>query len=171
MSVCSSTALRPGQAQCGVSSQLTSVLSDIAVQSAENNIDLVLELLGCAALDNQVAQLLAHGQALLPLDGIAVLLSGAPGAGSHGGECEVRVEGEKEDEALAYATRGSEYTCERVLSAGCRPNGATTDRLTAHSPKACAATIGGDSLTAPPLGEVWDRGSEVFGVHDDCISL
>ena len=74
-----------------------------------------------------------HGQALLPLDGIAVLLAGAPGAGSHGGECEVGVEGEKEDESLANATSGSEYTFERVLSAGCRLNGATTDRLNGAS--------------------------------------
>ena len=129
MSVCSSSASRPGQAQCGVPSQLTSVLSDIAVQSAEDNVDLVLELLGCAALDNQVAQLLAHGQALLPLDGIAVLLAGAPGTGSHGSECEMGVEGEKKNEALAYATSGSEDTFRRLLSAGCRFNGATTDRL------------------------------------------
>jgi hypothetical protein len=98
-------------------------LSNIAVQTAEDNVDLVLELFGCAALDNQIAQLFAHGQTLLPLDRIAVLLARAPGAGSDGGECEVRVKGEKEDKALAYATSGSEDTLKRVLSAGCLLNG------------------------------------------------
>jgi hypothetical protein len=97
-------------------------LSNIAVQTAEDNIDLILELFGCAALHNQVTQLFAHWQALLPLDGIAVLLARTPGAGSDGGECEV-VEGEKEDKALAYATSGSEDTLKRVLSAGCLLNG------------------------------------------------
>lgn len=105
--------------------QLTSILSNIAVKSAEDNIDLVLELLGCAALDNQIAQLFAHGQALLPLDGIAVLLASAPRASSNGGESKVRVKGEEEDEALAYATSGSEDTFEEFLSANCHPNGAS----------------------------------------------
>ena len=92
--------------------KLTSVLGDITVQTAEHDIDLILELLGAAVLENEIAQLLAHGQALLPLDCIAVLLPGVPGAGSHGGEGEVRVEGEEEDEALAYATSSTENTCE-----------------------------------------------------------
>jgi len=98
-------------------SQLTSILSNIAVQSAEDNVDLILEILGRAALDYQVTQLFAHGQALLPLDRIAVFLSGAPGAGPNSGECEVGVEGEEEDEALAYATSGSEDT----LKDTCQP--------------------------------------------------
>lgn len=95
-------------AACSAKIWLTSVLSNVAVQTAEHNIDLILELLSSAALDNQVAELLAHGQALLPLDGIAVLLASAPGAGSNGCEGEMGVEGEKEDEALAYATGGTE---------------------------------------------------------------
>lgn len=92
--------------------KLTSILGDIAVQTAEDDVDLILELLRAAVLEHEIAQLLAHGQALLPLDGIAVLLAGVPGAGSHGGEGEVRVEGEEEDEALAYATSSTENTCE-----------------------------------------------------------
>lgn len=96
---------------------LTSVLSNVAVQTAEDNVDLILELLSSAALDNQVAELLAHGQALLPLDGIAVLLAGAPGAGSNGCEGEMGVEGEEEDEALAYATGGAENAYRRELLA------------------------------------------------------
>jgi hypothetical protein len=154
-----------------VPSQLTSILSNIAVQTAEDNVDLVLELFGCAALDNQVAQLFAHGQALLPLDGIAVLLAGASGAGSHGGECEVRVEGEKKDEALAYATGGSENTFRRVLSAGRRPNGGTMVRLNGAFAKRTLATIRGDSLTTPLLGKVRNRGSEVLSVHGEYYSL
>ena len=97
--------------------KLTSVLSDIAVQTAEDNVDLVLELLRATVLEYKIAQLLAHGQALLPLDGILVLLAGIPGAGSHGGESEVRVEGEEEDEALAYTTSSTENACEIRWSA------------------------------------------------------
>lgn len=92
--------------------KLTSVLGDIAVQTAEDDVNLVLELLRTTVLKHKIAQLLAHGQALLPLDGILVLLAGVPGAGSHGGESEVRVKGEEEDEALAYATSSTENTCE-----------------------------------------------------------
>jgi hypothetical protein len=110
-------------------------LSNVAVQTAEDNVDLVLELFGCAALDNQIAQLFAHGQTLLPLDRIAVLLARAPGAGSDGGECEVRVKGEKEDKALAYATSGSKDTFGRILSAGYRLNGTTMDRSNGASTK------------------------------------
>ena len=98
--------------------KLTSVLGDIAVQTAEDNVDLIFELFGGAALDNQVTQLFAHGQALLPLDGIAVLLAGAPGAGSNGCEGEMGVEGEEQDEALAYAAGGAENACRREMLAG-----------------------------------------------------
>ena len=97
--------------------KLTSVLGDIAVQTAEDNVDLVLELFRAAVLENKIAQLLAHGQALLPLDGIAVLLAGVPGAGSHGGEGKVRVKGEEEDKALAYTASSTENTCEMGRSA------------------------------------------------------
>ena len=83
--------------------QHTSILSHIAVQAAEDDVYLILELFRAAVLKHKVAELLAHGQALLPLDGIAVFLAGVPGAGSHGGKSEVRVKGEEEDEALAYA--------------------------------------------------------------------
>jgi hypothetical protein len=97
--------------------KLTSILVDIAVQTAEDDVDLILELLCAAVLEHKIAQLLAHGQALLPLDGIAVLLAGVPGTGSHGGEGEVRVEGEEEDEALAYTASSTEDACETVWSA------------------------------------------------------
>lgn len=97
--------------------RLTSVLGNIAVQAAEDNVDLILELLGSTVLEHKVAQLLAHGQALLPLDGIAVLLAGVPGAGADGGESEVRVEGEQKDEALAYTASSAEYTWGVVWSA------------------------------------------------------
>jgi hypothetical protein len=53
------------------------------------------------------------------------------------------MEGEKEDEALAYATSGSEDTFRGLLSAGCRLNGATTDRLDGVTSKACAARLEG----------------------------
>jgi hypothetical protein len=55
----------------------------------------------------------------------------------------MRVESEKEDEALAYATSGSEDTFRILLSAGCRLNGATTDRLDGATAKACAARLEG----------------------------
>ena len=97
--------------------KLTSILGDIAVQTTEDNIDLILELLCAAVLEHKIAQLFAHGQALLPLDGILVLLAGVPRAGSHSGEGEVRVEGEEEDEALAYAAGCTKYTCEMGWSA------------------------------------------------------
>lgn len=98
-------------------SKLTSVLCDIAVQTAEDNVDLVFELFRTAVLEHKIAQLLAHGQALLPLDSILVLLAGVPRAGSHSGEGEVRVEGEEEDEALAYTASGTKNTCEAEQSA------------------------------------------------------
>ena len=97
--------------------QPTSVLCDIAVQTAEDDINLVFELFGGAVLQNQVAQLLAHGQALLPLDGIAVLLASAPGTSAHGGKGEVRVEGEQENETLSNAARGTKNTCSRATLA------------------------------------------------------
>jgi hypothetical protein len=53
------------------------------------------------------------------------------------------MEGEKEDEALAYATSGSEDTFRGLSSAGCRLNGATTDRLDGVTSKACAARLEG----------------------------
>jgi len=97
--------------------KLTSILGDIAVQTAEDDVDLVLELLRAAVLEHKIAQLLAHGQALLPLDGIAVLLASVPWAGSNGGEGEVRVEGEEEDKALAYTASGAKNACEMGWSA------------------------------------------------------
>jgi hypothetical protein len=45
------------------------------------------------------------------------------------------------------------------------------DRLNRAFAKAMLATIGGDSLTAPLLGKVRDRGSEVFSVHGEYYSL
>lgn len=96
---------------------LTSVLCDIAVQTAEDDVDLVFELLGGAVLQNQVTQLLAHGQALLPLDGIAVLLAGAPRAGANGGKGEVRMEGEQKNETLSNTARGTKNTCSRAMLA------------------------------------------------------
>lgn len=97
--------------------KLTSVLGDIAVQTAEDNVDLVLELFRTAILEHKITQLLAHGQALLPLNGIAVLLAGVPGAGSYGSEGKVRVKGEEQNEALAYTASSTENTCEMGRSA------------------------------------------------------
>lgn len=148
--------------------RLTSVLSNIAVQTAEDDVDLILELLGGAVLEHEVAQLLAHGQALLPLDGIAVLLAGIPGAGSHGGEGEMRVEGEQEDEALAYAASCAEHACEIVRSAvGRFCWSVVREHRVVCNAVPCPA-LGVDSLTAPLLGKVRGRGGEVFGFHRGC---
>jgi hypothetical protein len=100
-----------------VAARPTSILSNIAIQATENDVDLVLELFCTAVLEHEITQLLAHGQALLPLDGVAVLLASVPGAGSDSCKSEVRVEGEEEDEALAYATSGTKNACVIVLSA------------------------------------------------------
>jgi hypothetical protein len=97
--------------------RLTSILSHIAVQSAEDDVYLILELFRAAVLEHKVAELLAHGHALLPLDGIAVFLASVPGAGSNGGKSEVRVKGEEQDEALAYTASGAENTYETILLA------------------------------------------------------
>jgi len=97
--------------------ELTSVLGNIAVQTAEDDVDLVLELFRAAVLEHKIAQLLAHGHALLPLHGIAVLLAGIPGAGSNCGKSEVRVQSEKEDEALAYTASSAEHAYKIMWSA------------------------------------------------------
>jgi hypothetical protein len=97
--------------------RLTSLLSHIAVQAAEDDVYLILELFRAAVLEHKVTQLLAHGQALLPLDSIAVFLAGVPGAGSDGGKSEVRVKGKEEDEALAYTTSCAKDTYEMLLLA------------------------------------------------------
>jgi hypothetical protein len=97
--------------------RLTSILSHIAVQAAEDDVYLILEFFRAAVLEHKVAELLAHGHALLPLDGIAVFLAGVPRAGSDGGKSEVRVKSEEEDEALAYTASGAEDTYETILLA------------------------------------------------------
>nr|POE73245.1 hypothetical protein CFP56_73759 [Quercus suber] len=91
---------------------LTGVLGHIAVQPTEHDITVVLELFGRTTLHHQLAQLGAHGQSLLPFHGIAVFLAGALGACADGGESEMRMEGQEEDEALADATGGAQYAWE-----------------------------------------------------------
>ena len=97
--------------------ELTSVLGNIAVQTAEDDVDLILELFRTAVFEHKVAQFLAHGHALLPLDSIAVLLASISGTGSHSRESKVWMEGEKEDEALAYTAGSAKYTCKSLWSA------------------------------------------------------
>jgi hypothetical protein len=89
---------------------LTCITSHITVQTAEHDIDLVFELVGCAILDYQISELFAHGQALLPFDGIAVLFARRSRAGSHGGELKVRVKGEEENESLTNTTGRTQDT-------------------------------------------------------------
>ena len=88
----------------GHGSRSTGISSNIAVQSTEDNITLLFEFFSLTLLYHQLAHLFRHGQALLPSYCIFVLLPSAARRGAHGGEGEVRVQGEEEDEALAYAT-------------------------------------------------------------------
>jgi hypothetical protein len=89
---------------------LTCITGDIAVQTAEDDIDLILELLGSAVFDNQISQLFAHRKTLLPFDGIAVFLARRSRAGSDCCELEAWVQGEKKDESLADTTSRTQDT-------------------------------------------------------------
>ena len=105
----------------------TCLFRNIAIQPTKHNIHLILEVFSSTVLHHQLAQLFAHGQALLPLHGIAVLLAGRPRTGAHSREREVWVQCEKEDEALADTTCRTEDACcdlleTRVISwFGCVP--------------------------------------------------
>lgn len=89
---------------------LTCLLCNIAVQSTEDDINLILELFRLAILHHKISQLFAHGHTLLPLDSIFVLLARRPGAGSNSRKLETRVQSKQEDESLANAASGSQNT-------------------------------------------------------------
>jgi len=82
----------------------TRLASDVAIQSTKHYIALPYEVLRCASCYDELAQLLAHGQTLLPSHSILVLLARATRRGANGGKTEMGMECEEEDEALAYAT-------------------------------------------------------------------
>ena len=93
----------------------TSISRNIAVQSAEHHVALVFKLLSRTFLYDQLAHCFRHGQALLPAYRILVFLARTAWRGTNGGEDEVRVKGEEEDEALAYATCCAEDACKYQL--------------------------------------------------------
>jgi hypothetical protein len=88
---------------------LTGLAGDVTVQSGEDKVT-VLELLGRALAQNEVAQLLRHGRGLLPADGILVLLSKRTLGGTDSMELQEGMVRQQQNEALADRTGGTEHT-------------------------------------------------------------
>ncbi len=98
------------------------VAGDVAVEAAEDDVA-VGEQLGPALTHHQLAEGVAHGLGLLPVDGIAVPLAGGPRGGADGDELQVRVALQQEDESLADGARAAEDAWGRGTSVSPRAGG------------------------------------------------
>lgn len=129
---------------------LLRVARDVGVQAREDDVAFALELIRAAVLHDELAESFAHGQGLLPFHGVAVLLAGAFRGGADGGEGEVRVQGEEEDESLADGASRSQDTWGEEESV--REKVGFVDDV--------------DSLTASLLGKLARGRGEVLSFHD-----
>ena len=88
---------------------LTSLASDIAVQSGEDEIA-IAELRSAALSKHQVAEALRHRGGLLPAHSILVLFAGIALRGTDGVKLQEGVISQKQDEALTNGASGTEDT-------------------------------------------------------------